>query len=77
MPSPFKKQKPFLSYRVYFNIDPEDTETASQFECKKDVEYNLWYLDADKYKETPFPKNEQLRMMFQPFKAIGRHQYFL
>jgi hypothetical protein len=77
MPSPFKKQKPFLSYRVYFNIDPEDTETASQFECKKDVEYNLWYLDADKYKVSPFPKNEQLRMMFQPFKAIGRHQYFL
>ena len=77
MPSPFKKQKPFVSYRVYFNIDPEDSETASQFQCKKDDEYNLWYLDADKYKESPFPKNEQLRTMFQPFKAIGKHQYFL
>lgn len=77
MPNPFKKIKPFVSYRVYFNIDPDDTETASQFQCKMDEEYKLWYLDSDKYNESVFPKNNNLRMMYNPFKAIGKHQFFL
>ena len=77
MPGPFKKIKPFISYRVYFNIDPEDTETALKFQCKMDKEYNLWYLDSDKYNESEFPKNDELKMMYNPFKAIGKHQYLL
>lgn len=77
MPNPFKKQKPFISYRIYFSVDPEDTEIASKYDFKKDNEYNLWYLDSDKYKDSVFAKNEQLKMLYQPFKAIGKHQYFL
>lgn len=77
MPNPFKKHKPFISYRIYFSVDPEDTETALKYNFKKDSEYKLWYLDSDIYKDSEFTKNEQLKMIYRPFKAIGRHQYFL
>ena len=73
----FKVQKPFISYRVYISIDANDKETATQFNLEWDKEYNCWYLDGHKYKESQISKDQSLKRSMQPFKVYGRHQYFL
>lgn len=77
MPNPFKVIKPFISYRVYMSVEPNDKEIAEEYNFEWDKEYNCWYLDGHKYLESEISKKQHLKDLFKPFKAYGRHQYFL
>ena len=78
MKSPFIKNKPFVSFRVYMIVEEGyDTDELKQYNFEWGKEFGLWYLENDKYIASPISKSEELKMQFQPFKAIGNHQYFL
>lgn len=73
----FKKTKPFISYRVYMCVDEDDTDNAEKFGLVWDKEYKTWYLDGHKYSESDICKIDHIKLMFNPFKIYGQHQYFL
>lgn len=73
----FKKTKPFVSYRVYMNVDEEDTESVTEYGFKWDDEYKTWYLDGYEYINSNIAKDERIKMKFSPFKVYGHHQYFI
>ena len=73
----FTRTKPFISYRVYMCIDVNDIENVERFGFEWDKEYNAWYLDGHKYKDSLIAKDDVIKMMFKPFKVYGQHQQFL
>ena len=73
----FKKQKPFISFRVYMCVAEDDLDTANQFNLQWDAEFKTWYLDGDKYAESKIAKQDHVKMRLRPFRAHGQHQQFL
>jgi hypothetical protein len=73
----FKKQKPFISYRVYMCVEEDDVDTPIQYNLKWDNEYKTWYLDGHSYAESKIAKQVDIKMALKPFKVYGKHQYFL
>jgi hypothetical protein len=75
--SVFKPYKPFISFRVYMCVAEADTNTANKYNLIWDKEYETWYLDGHKYKESDIYKQVDIKRVLKPFRAFGRHQYFI
>lgn len=73
----FKKQKPFISFRVYMCVDKDDTDTAKQFNLEWDKTMTTWYLDGHKYAESQITKRPDIKNILKPFRAYGQHQQFI